>query len=67
MKAPVLCLDCHEACMDLDLNKDHQHLVCPSCEMVWCAICIGRFEVKVSPKWLEGQSPEKRRAKAHLN
>jgi len=47
--------------MELDLERDHQHLMCESCERVWCAVCLGRFEVKVSPEWL------KRRHVAHLN
>jgi hypothetical protein len=61
MKAPVLCLDCHEQYMDLDLTKDHQHLVCPGCERVWCAVCIARVEVTISEEWL------KRARVAHLN
>jgi hypothetical protein len=61
VKAPVLCLDCKEQYMDLDLSRDHQHLVCPGCEQVWCAVCIARVEVKISEEWL-------RRARvAHLN
>ena len=61
VKAPVLCLDCKEQYMDLDLSKDHQHLVCPGCERVWCAVCIARVEVQISDEWL-------RRARvAHLN
>ena len=61
MKAPVLCLDCREQYMDLDLNKDHQHLVCPHCEMVWCAVCIARIEVPISEEW------RRRQRVAHLN
>jgi hypothetical protein len=47
--------------MELDLEKDHQHIVCESCERVWCAVCIARAEVRISPKWLERQRV------AHLN
>ena len=61
MKAPVLCLDCREQYMDLDLTKDHQHLVCPHCERVWCAVCIARVEVPISEEW------RRRQRVAHLN
>ena len=45
----------------LDLELDHQHIACERCERVWCAVCIGRAEIEISPEWL------KRRAVAHLN
>jgi hypothetical protein len=61
MKAPVLCLDCGEHYMELDLTLDHQHLTCPGCERVWCAVCIARVEVPISEEW------ERRRRVAHLN
>lgn len=61
VKAPVLCLDCREQYMDLDLTRDHQHLVCPGCEKVWCAICIYRAEVPISEEW------RRRQRVAHLN
>ena len=61
MKCPVVCFECGEFTMVLDLDKDHQHIACERCERVWCAVCIGRFEIEISPKWL------KQRAKAHLN
>jgi hypothetical protein len=41
--------------MLLDLNEDHQHIACEKCERVWCARCIGRFEVTISEKWLQQQ------------
>jgi hypothetical protein len=47
--------------MEMDMEQDHQHLFCQRCERVWCAICIGRFEVEVSEEWL------KRQRAAHLN
>ena len=47
--------------MEMDMEEDHQHLYCERCERVWCAVCIGRFEVKVSEEWL------KRQRVAHLN
>jgi hypothetical protein len=47
--------------MTLDLTKDHQHIACEHCERIWCAVCIGRFEVKISPEWLDRQQA------AHLN
>jgi hypothetical protein len=50
--------------MSLDLSKDHQHIACEKCETVWCAVCVGRFEVKISPEWL---SQMQARSVAHLN
>jgi hypothetical protein len=47
--------------MEMDLDKDHQHLVCQRCERVWCAKCIARVEIKVSERWLKQQKV------AHLN
>jgi hypothetical protein len=47
--------------MEMDLDKDHQHIVCQRCERVWCAVCIGRFEVDISDRWLKQQRV------AHLN
>jgi hypothetical protein len=41
--------------MELDLQRDHQHIACERCERVWCAVCVGRVEIKISPKWLEQQ------------
>jgi hypothetical protein len=39
--------------MVLDLEQDHQHIACERCERIWCARCIGRFEVKISEEWLK--------------
>ena len=61
MKAPVLCMDCKEHYMELDLGLDHQHLTCPGCEVVWCAVCIARVEVPISEEW------RRRQRVAHLN
>jgi hypothetical protein len=61
MKCPVPCFECGTFTMELDLERDHQHIVCESCERVWCAVCLGRFEVKISPEWM------KRQRVAHLN
>lgn len=41
--------------MELDVDKDHQHLVCSNCEAVWCFVCIERKDIKISKKWLEEQ------------
>jgi hypothetical protein len=41
--------------MEMDLDKDHQHIACERCERVWCAVCLGRFEIKISPQWLQRQ------------
>jgi hypothetical protein len=41
--------------MEMDMNADHQHIACERCERVWCAICIGRFEIEISPEWLKRQ------------
>ena len=41
--------------MELDLNQDHQHIACERCERVWCAVCIGRWKVAISPEWLRRQ------------
>jgi len=42
--------------MSIDLSKDHQHIACEKCERVWCAVCVGRIEVKISRQWLDQQS-----------
>jgi Fe2+ or Zn2+ uptake regulation protein len=55
VKCPVKCFECGTYTMELDLEQDHQHLFCEKCERVWCAVCIGRFEVQISPQWLERQ------------
>lgn len=47
--------------MELDLEKDHQHIACEKCERVWCAVCLGRAEVPISAEWLKRQNV------AHLN
>jgi hypothetical protein len=47
--------------MELDLTQDHQHIACERCERVWCAVCIARTEVEISPEWLQRQRV------AHLN
>jgi hypothetical protein len=41
--------------MSLDLTKDHQHIACEKCETVWCAVCVARIDVKISPQWLTEQ------------
>ena len=61
MKCPVPCFECGTFTMELDLERDHQHIVCESCERVWCAVCIGKVEVQISSEWL------KRQRVAHLN
>jgi hypothetical protein len=61
VKCPVPCFECGTFTMELDLERDHQHIVCENCERVWCAVCLGRFEVKISPEWV------KRQRVAHLN
>lgn len=61
MRCPVKCLECDAYTMILDLNLDHQHIACERCERVWCAVCIGRFEIEISPEWLKQQRV------AHLN
>jgi hypothetical protein len=50
--------------MSLDLSKDHQHIACEKCETVWCAVCVGRVEVKISREWLAQSA---RQQVAHLN
>jgi hypothetical protein len=47
--------------MEMDLEKDHQHLYCERCERVWCTVCVARVEVHISEEWL------KRQRVAHLN
>ncbi len=61
MRCPVPCFECGMFTMELDMDKDHQHIVCERCERVWCAVCVGRFEVQVSERWLKQQRV------AHLN
>jgi hypothetical protein len=61
MKCPVPCFECGMFTMEMDMEEDHQHLYCERCERVWCTVCIGRFEVKVSEEWL------RRQRVAHLN
>jgi hypothetical protein len=41
--------------MELDMSLDHQHIACERCERIWCAQCIGRFELKISEEWLKRQ------------
>jgi len=55
MRCPVACLECGMFTMELDVDKDHQHLVCSNCEAVWCFVCIERKDIKISKKWLEEQ------------
>ncbi|MFZ0216045.1 MAG: hypothetical protein WAM30_08905 [Candidatus Dormiibacterota bacterium] len=55
MRAPVRCFECGTYTMELDLEADHQHIACERCERVWCAVCIGRFEIQISPEWLKRQ------------
>ena len=52
MRCPVRCLECGTYTMELDLEQDHQHIACERCERIWCAVCIGRIEVQISPEWL---------------
>ena len=61
MKCPVQCFECGTFTMELDLERDHQHIFCENCERVWCAVCIGRVEVRISQEWLQRQRV------AHLN
>jgi len=52
VRCPVKCFECGTYTMSLDLSKDHQHIACERCEKVWCAVCIGRFEIRISEEWL---------------
>jgi hypothetical protein len=61
VRCPVKCFECGAFTMILDMSKDHQHIACEKCERVWCAVCIARFEVKISREWLEQMRV------AHLN
>jgi len=61
VRCPVKCFECGTFTMILDMSKDHQHIACERCERVWCAVCIARFEVKISREWLEQMQV------AHLN
>jgi len=61
VRCPVPCFECGSFTMELDMSLDHQHIACQRCERIWCAQCIGRFELKVSDEWL------KRRRVAALN
>jgi hypothetical protein len=47
--------------MELDMDKDHQHIACERCERVWCTVCLARIEIPISPQWL------KQARVAHLN
>jgi hypothetical protein len=55
VKCPVKCFECGTFTMEMDLSKDHQHIACERCEIIWCAVCLGRVEVKISRQWLEQQ------------
>ena len=55
VKCPVKCFECGTFTMHMDLSKDHQHIACERCEIVWCALCISRVEVKISREWLDQQ------------
>jgi hypothetical protein len=61
MKCPVKCFECGTYTMEMDLSKDHQHIACERCEIIWCAVCLGRIDVKISREWL------KQRRSAELN
>src|SRR5579859_6001283 len=61
MRCPVKCLECGTFTMHLDLSMDHQHIACERCEKVWCAVCIARIDIEISPQWME------RKSVAHLN
>lgn len=61
MKVPAPCLECGTFTMQMDMTLDHQHVACERCERVWCAVCLGRWEVEISPEWL------RRRQVASLN
>jgi hypothetical protein len=61
VRCPVKCFECGTYTMSLDLSKDHQHIACEHCERIWCAVCIARVEVEISPQWLAQQRT------AHLN
>jgi hypothetical protein len=50
-----MCFECGTYTMHLDLSADHQHIACERCERVWCAVCIARVEVEISPEWLRGR------------
>ena len=49
------CFECGTFTMHIDLSKDHQHIACERCEIVWCALCISRIEVTISREWLAQQ------------
>ena len=53
MKCPVPCFECGSFTMELDMSLDHQHIACQRCERIWCAQCVGRFEI--SDEWLKRQ------------
>ena len=55
VKCPVKCFECGTFTMHMDLSKDHQHIACERCEIIWCALCISRIDVKISRQWLEQQ------------
>jgi len=55
VRCPVKCFECGTFTMTLDLSKDHQHIACEHCERIWCAVCVGRVEVKISREWLDRQ------------
>jgi hypothetical protein len=55
VRCPVKCFECGTFTMHIDLSKDHQHIACERCEIVWCALCISRVEINISREWLEQQ------------
>jgi hypothetical protein len=55
VKCPVKCFECGTFTMEMDLSKDHQHIACERCEIIWCAVCLGRVDVKISRQWLDQQ------------
>lgn len=68
MKVPV---ECPHGCgftLEMDFNKDHQHIQCHECLCEFCAVCIGRFTLKESEEQF-GFPVEhlERMSKAHLN
>jgi len=55
VRCPVPCFECGSFTMELDMSLDHQHIACQQCERIWCAQCVGRFELRISDEWLKRQ------------
>lgn len=65
LRIPLPCMRCKTYSMEMDMDKEHQHIVCSNCEAVWCLQCK---TIEVDPQWLqEVLAVQQQASKANLN